>query len=233
MAFLEHLLSEVECQNANYLLNIVSFQQHQTCRIVSWCCNVPDLLSVFTFSPSSRQPAIISPSHGVLLLWMSSKVLEDIWRLLEEFKNFHGWRGSDLGHKISFFSPIFPHSRNVSELHVPLTDMYGTNRAIEIVMEAKEGDLITTKVKSDSKKCLVKELKVAKHLHTCYLKRLQGFSICICALEVRQAFGGFPGIQAVIGAWNAYDWVFCFPLLSVSIYWLGLTSKCFLSCTFS
>lgn len=50
--------------------------------------------------------------------------------------------------------------------------MYGTNRAIEIVMEAKEGDLITTKVKPDSKKCLVKELKVAKHLHTSYLKRL-------------------------------------------------------------
>jgi len=33
------------------------------------------------------------------------------------------------------------------------------SRAIEIVMETKEGDLVTTKVKPDSKKCLVKELK--------------------------------------------------------------------------
>lgn len=85
-------------------------------------------------------------------------------------------------------------------MYVPLTDMYRTNRAIEIVMEAKEGDVITTKVKTDSKKCLVKELKVAKHLHTSYFKRLQGFSICSCALEVRQAFGRFPGLQALIGA---------------------------------
>lgn len=68
-------------------------------------------------------------------------------------------------------------------MHVPLADMYGTCRAIEIVMEAKEGDLITTKVKPDSKKCIVKGLKVAKHLYTSYLKRLLGFKhLHVCTL---------------------------------------------------
>lgn len=101
---------------------------------------------------------------------MSSKVLENIWRLLEEFKIFTA--DVKVIFVIIFLLSCISTSTESIRVYVPLTDMYRTNRAIEIVMEAKEGDVITTKVKPDSKKCLVKELKVAKHLHTSYLTRL-------------------------------------------------------------